>query len=187
MLSILPLGVFVGNATGEGNVEKVKRYISSAKKLCAVVCLTSGVGMYLLRRHFALMFTQDPAIVDYVSGILMICSIVFPFSNVVAILSAVARSIGKEKENMTYFVISVYIIGLPLCYFMGYPTGWGVYGMRVAYGISVVINAVLLFILMNSCNMVEQVLTICKRIREDQAANNKLIQDDPEYSLRKED
>ena len=168
-----PLGVLIGAAAGEGNIQKAKDYVRSALKMGTIVVAIMAVLLFLGSRPLALLFSDDAKIDDLVTKSLYLFCIMFPSSILQAILSAVARSIGKEEVGSGIFFVCIYLIGLPMCYYFGYPAGYGVLGIRFGYGIGITINAIALAVLVYKSNFTEQILAICKRVREEQVLTSK--------------
>jgi MATE family multidrug resistance protein len=144
VLYYFPLGIsttlnaFAGNAVGEGNVNKVRKLIRAAFGINACLVVVTGAIAFMFNKEIFTFFTDDEAIIDVVSEIMMIYIYILPFDFMQCLYGSYIRAIGKERVASLCFIICFYFIGLPLAYMFGNVMGYEVRGLWFGLGIGIV-------------------------------------------------
>ena len=161
------MATFISKAMGEKNIALAKGFLKNCLIAGNALILVMSLIIAIWSRGFAQIFTDDEELIWWVSVFLIFYSFTTVVDNTQTILSSTLRSAGKERISTLVFILSFYLIGLPLGLVLGFPMGLGVIGLtagsRIAQGIGVFIFSRMLLKL----DWGLQVHLITKRMAED--------------------
>ena len=106
----------IGNAVGEKNQEKAKRYLKSGVFCSFIAVLFIELAYGLLPKIVAEFYVDDPDTIDQVVTYMHIFLIQLPVDFVQMILASGLRGLGKEKAGTILMLIAYYMIAIPISY-----------------------------------------------------------------------
>jgi len=126
---ILSMNVFVGNAAGEGDIVKAKKYayIGLAMDLIVVTCL--DIFMFVYRKQIAGFYTTDPTVRVLIMDILLIYSFGMHFDLCCNSFANLLRTLGQDKFVLKAFFVSYYGVGLTCAIIASLWLGYGYHGV----------------------------------------------------------
>ncbi len=124
------LTTYIGNAIGESNLVKLKRFIESGLILSALLILIEAPIMFFFCDTISMIFTTDAQVLDITRTLLKMYGIATIADFTQLVMSSILRGIGKEHVACLIFVIGNYVIGLPTGFVIG-PICLGTYNWYV--------------------------------------------------------
>ena len=100
--------------------------------LIEVVMLIAAVVTILWSESIVRIFTSDPGVVPLATVFLKIAIIGFFMMGVCQVMFQCLNHVGDTVPPLVIFVVAVWLVELPLAYFLPEVTGLGVYGLRWA-------------------------------------------------------
>ncbi|KAK7919148.1 hypothetical protein WMY93_010432 [Mugilogobius chulae] len=135
---MIPLGlsaaasVRVGNALGAGNCDHAK-LSSKVPILCAVVSGgIVGALMIILRNYIGYLFTNELAIVERVSDVMLLYGFMHAADAVAGVSGGVLRGVGKQKIGAVCNLVGYYVIGVPVGVSLMFAAKMGIVGSKEA-------------------------------------------------------
>jgi len=167
---------FMGNAMGEGNIQKAKNFLKAGVMLSAI----SVVGLELFYIAFSgevsKFYTNDKEIIGEAVKLFHIYLLYYPPDFIQIIFSAGLRAIGKEKLGSIMFFVCYYIVAIPLAYVLCFKTSLRASGIVIGPMISIYILLIwILLVYYFGLNWEEQVQVIAEKLRND---NQDVMEDD---------
>ena len=148
MMTLIPLGLnstlttYIGNAIGESNIIKLKRFIESGLILSGVLILIECPILYFFCDKFAQIFTRDPSVLVLTKTLLEMYAFGAIADFIQLVMSSILRGIGKEKIACLIFVAGNYMIGLPAGFVLGTILQGYTKGMFTGILMGMVFNAI---------------------------------------------
>jgi MATE family multidrug resistance protein len=121
-LFMLPLGfayagsTLVGNAVGEDNIHKAKRFAFVIAILCSSVNLCVILFVLLIRHQIAEIYTSEKVLEGIVADNMKYMCLTMFFDGFQGGMAGSIRAIGKQIYASVSNFIAYYIIALPCCY-----------------------------------------------------------------------
>jgi MATE family multidrug resistance protein len=157
LLMILPLlaisqasGVLVSRAMGAKRPQDVKHYGNYAIILgviiSSLICLIFLLSPHRLTSLFV--NTNIPENINIVKlsiTLLIIAAISQVIDGVRNVLTGALRGLYDTQFPMKISFLSLWVIGLPLAYILAFPLHLGIVGLSLAFTVSVVVGAVILY------------------------------------------
>ncbi len=113
--------VIIGKAVGEGDMAKVKRYSNRLQKMFLVIGICSGIFLFFLRIPVLSLYNLEPETMKMANTFLIILSIVdVGMSYQMPTNSGIIRGGGNAMFVVKMDLISIYLIVLPLSFFMAF-------------------------------------------------------------------
>lgn len=113
--------VIIGKAVGEGDMAKVKRYSNRLQKLFLVIGICSGIFLFFLRIPVLSLYNLNPETMKMANTFLIILSIVdVGMSYQMPTNNGIIRGGGNAMFVVKMDLISIYLIVLPLSFFMAF-------------------------------------------------------------------
>ena len=132
----LTLNTFTGNSIGEKNINKTKAFFFSGLIINSIYVLFGGIFIYLFREPVVHFFSIDKTINQIAEKICLLYIVLLPADSFQVILSAYVRAIGKERLGSLGFVVSFYLIGLPIAFLLGSIYEYTVEGLWIGLGVA---------------------------------------------------
>ncbi|KAK3502605.1 mate-domain-containing protein [Neurospora crassa] len=142
----IPFPLSIAGSTRVANLIGAK--LVDAAKTSAKVTIVGGVivGLFnvtllsVFRNQIALLFTQDPEVIELVAQTLPVCAIMQLFDGMAAVSHGLLRGIGRQEIGGYVNLIAYYVVALPLSFGLGFSLGWGLVGlwMGVTFGLLLV-------------------------------------------------
>ncbi|XP_033754806.1 multidrug and toxin extrusion protein 2-like [Pecten maximus] len=149
---MIPLGlsvassVCVGNQLGANEPKKAATAARVAILLSFVVSVIIALLTLAVNGVLPLIFTDDPAVVDLASKLLMVSALFELFNCAQGSLCGVIRGVGNQIFGAVTNFISYYVVALPICIPMLLLTDIGVYGAWWGVIVSSALQAVTYFL-----------------------------------------
>lgn len=178
------LSSFVGNAMGEANPKKARRFIKMGILLdCVLICC-----MWLLlgtqSAYMSLIFSDNEHVQKYTEGLLLFFMTITPFDNLQNVLGGVLRSIGKEKQSTKLYLFTYYPLAIPLSIIFAHYLKWRVYGLYAAMLIAKGLNTVGSIYFLCTASLSEQIEFVVQRVQENKEKISPGLLDKSESALR---
>lgn len=161
------LSTFAAKSMGERNPIRAKEYTTTGIIFFCSISIVESLILIFAGNYLGSIFTNDPDISSHVVNVLLIYAWTNFFDVIQFCMSGVVRSIGKEKLNTCVFLISFYVVGVPLCYIFGIPMGWGIVGIAWGNRMAQFINLFAFSYIVYSLDWDGQCLIISERMKSD--------------------
>jgi len=135
-------GVLVGQNLGARQPERAERTGWLAVGLVGGFMLIASVAILLWPEGIIRIFTTEPGLVEIASVFLRIATAGFLVAGVVVVLQQSILGAGDTVPPMIVGLVTVWVVQLPLAFFLSRFTNLGVYGVRWAIVAGMVVGAV---------------------------------------------
>ena len=139
----------VGNQKGLGNFMDLRRIAISNFLLIIVIMSFFSVLFILLKDELPLLFTTDKEVIQIASGLLVLVGVFQISDGLQAVVLAALRGLQDVKTPTVITFISYWIIGFPICYYLGLKTEFQTFGIWIGLLISLTVSAFLLLLRFN--------------------------------------
>lgn len=132
---MVPLGISsaaavrVGHAAGRGQPQGAALSGWAAILMGAVFMGTAGLCLWFLPRWIIAIYSADAAVTALGAGLLHIAALFQLFDGLQVVTTGALRGLGDTRTPMLAHLAGYWIIGLPICYVLAFPFGWGVRGI----------------------------------------------------------
>jgi MATE family multidrug resistance protein len=150
---MIPLGIsvaassLVGNAIGANNM----KFAKELSNLCLITLLMCDViispTILFGSRHFIKLFTTDVKVIQTCSNIVPVIAVFTIFDGVQAVGSGIIRGAGKQSIGAITNIISYYLFGIPLAWFLCFHMSLKVNGLFLGISTGPIIQAIAMCIL----------------------------------------
>jgi MATE family multidrug resistance protein len=144
----VPFGVGISSANRVGNAlgaQRPQQAEMAAKTALVAACLVASVNasvLFLFRRRWAYLFTEDEEVVQMVGGVLPVVAVFIFGDNVAGIADGVLNGQGRQHVGAWFNLVAYYVTSLPLGFFLCFRLNWGLQGIWVALMVSLLVVAV---------------------------------------------
>ncbi len=135
-------GVLAGQNLGAGQPERAERGGWLAIGLVEGITVIGSVAILLWAESIVHIFSTEPGLVAIASTFLRIGVIGYLGLGVVSVLWQCINGVGDTMPPMLISVIGMWVVQIPLAFFLSRVTTLGVYGIRWAIVINFVVGAV---------------------------------------------
>ncbi|MBI4296513.1 MAG: MATE family efflux transporter [Chloroflexi bacterium] len=135
-------GVLVGQNLGARQPERAQQSGWYGATIVQGFMLVCSAALLFFAERVVAVFNPDPALMDMGSAFLRIASVSYLVMGGSAIFSQCIAGAGETVWPMLIGIIAVWVIQLPLAYYLSH-TGLGVYGIRWAIVAGMVVTAVI--------------------------------------------
>ena len=125
-------GVLVGQNMGAGQPEQAERSGWIATGLVEGTMLIGAVVTFLWSENIVRIFNSDPELVALASTFLKIAIASFFVMGICAVIFNCLNHAGDTLPPLLIFVVAVWLVELPMAYFLPKVTNLGVYAVRWA-------------------------------------------------------
>ena len=125
-------GVLAGQNLGSGQPERAARSGWLAMGLVEVGMVIGSVAILLWAESLVRVFNPEPGLVEITSNFLRIATAGFLFFGVAIVVLQCLNGAGDTIPTMIVALIMMWVVQLPLAYFLPQITDLGVYGVRWA-------------------------------------------------------
>jgi len=137
------LSTFVGQNIGANKTERIRTGLISTIRMAGIVTIVTTIVIVLWGNLIMGMFTRDPEVIKIGGQYLTIVSIFYFLFTLMFIYNGVMRGAGDTFIPMFFSLISLWIIRIPLAYFLSgkigsqgiwwaIPAGWFI-GMTLSF------------------------------------------------------
>ena len=117
------LSTFVGQNIGASKTNRVRAGLISTIKMSGIVTIVTTIFIVLYGHFLMSMFTKDPEVIRIGDQYLTIVSIFYFLFTLMFIYNAVMRGAGDTLIPMFFSLFSLWIIRIPLAYFLSAKIG----------------------------------------------------------------
>ncbi len=133
-------GVLVGQNLGAGKPERAERGVWLAVALVEAIMVTVSVVMVIWAVSIVRVFNSDPEYVEIASTFLRIAVAGYIVIGFMVVLMSALQGAGDTVPGMIINIVIMWAISLPLAYFLPKFTGVGVYGVRWAMVVGMLVG-----------------------------------------------
>ncbi len=141
--------VRVGNQKGLKNYVELRRIAFSNFLLILIIMFSFSIGFILLKDILPWMFTDNLEVIKIASGLLIIAGLFQLSDGLQAVILGGLRGLQDVKWPSILSFISYWIIGFPICYFLGDENALGTLGIWIGLLTALTCSAIMLFIRFN--------------------------------------
>ena len=128
------LTIIIGQNLGAGRIDRAMQAARKGIGLMFCLLLASSVLLYLLRRGLMGAFTPDVETIDEGINFLRIVSLAIPFFGIFRGVGAIYEGSGHTVPAMILGLSRLWVLRLPLCYWLGLH--WGLQASGVWWGMA---------------------------------------------------
>ena len=139
----------VGNQKGLKNYVELRRIAFSNFLLILIIMFTFSIGFMLLKDVLPWMFTDNLEVVTMASSLLIIAGLFQLSDGLQAVILGGLRGLQDVKWPSILSFIAYWIIGFPICYYLGREDVLGTLGIWIGLLIALTSSAVMLFFRFN--------------------------------------
>jgi putative MATE family efflux protein len=150
MLSLMPgfgyataATTLVAQALGAGKVRQAEQATWFAMRSCVVQMSIAAFLFAVFSEPLMRIFTSDPVVIKLGSEVLRIIAFNQPFIAITNVLAGGLRGAGDTRFPMITSTIGVWLVRLPLGWFLGIPLGLGLHGIYMVYVLDAATRAAL--------------------------------------------
>jgi putative MATE family efflux protein len=133
----------VGQNIGAGKFERAARGGWQAAALAAAWTGFVGLAFFVFARPLMATFIADAAVIAHGVEFLCITALGLPFLGLGLALSGALQGAGNTVSPFRYSLVSQFLVGLPLAYFLAFPCGWQTTGLWIGFTVSLVVRGAL--------------------------------------------
>lgn len=133
----------VANYVGQSDWDNAQRAARAGKHILLGLASLSSFMIFCFARPLIHIFTTDTQ-VSHIALSLIPLLILYQFADALQICYAnVLRGTGRVLSMMRTALISYLAINIPAAYLLGFPMGWGIHGIFLAFSLGLVTAAIL--------------------------------------------
>jgi MATE family multidrug resistance protein len=136
----------VGNQKGLKNYKELRRIVMSVFFLMMIIDVFFAVGFIALKDVLPLAYIEDAAVLEIASTLLIVAGLFQISDGVQVVFLGALRGLQDVKVPMVITFISFWIIGFPLCYYLGLKTELGALGIWIGLLVGLTASAIMLYL-----------------------------------------
>lgn len=125
----LSMSVFVGNAAGEGNLNKAKKYAYVGLTMNLTLITILDILMFLSRDMIALFYTEEENVRALIASMLTFYFFGMHGDLGCNTLAFLLRTLGQDRYVLKCYLFSYYGVGVTVSVMTGLVMGFGYYGV----------------------------------------------------------
>ena len=141
--------VRVGNQKGLKNYVELRRIAYSNFLLILIIMFTFSIGFMLLKDILPWVFTTNLEVVNIASSLLIIAGLFQLSDGLQAVILGGLRGLQDVKIPSIISFIAYWIIGFPICFYLGKEEAFGALGIWIGLLTSLTCSAIMLFLRFN--------------------------------------
>jgi len=141
---MVPLGISaaaavrVGQARGRGNPAGAAHAGWTAIAMGTIFMAASATTLLLIPRAIVRLFTPDADVIQTGASLLFVAAFFQLFDAIQVVATGALRGAGETRIPMFAAIVCYWLLGLPLGYYLAFPTGWGAVGLWVGLSASLI-------------------------------------------------
>ncbi|MGD1821983.1 MAG: MATE family efflux transporter [Pleomorphochaeta sp.] len=147
----------VAQALGARKVNLAKKFAKSSIFLGTLTMSIAGIFLYIFSTQLVGFFTNDEQVVLLGSTLLRIVAVCEPFFGMTMMVFGVLRGAGDTKRPFFISIIGMWVIRLPLAYFLVNYSEYGLNGAWIAMTIDLIIRGIISFAIFKRGNFYKQI------------------------------
>ncbi len=141
--------VRVGHAVGRGDAEGTRRAGLAALALATGFMATMTVLVALSRHHIPWLFLGETApdadaTATLTATLLLLGASFFIADGIQTVAAGALRGLNDTRIPLIFAALCFWGVGFAVCYVLGFPAGWGAFGIWIGLSLSVMLYAVLM-------------------------------------------
>ncbi len=139
----------VGNQKGLGDFVNLRRIAISNFMLIVLLMTIFSILFMVFKHSLPVLFVDNEEVILLASNLLIIVGVFQISDGLQAVVLASLRGLQDVKVPTIITFISYWIIGFPICYYLGLKTEFRTFGIWIGLLISLTVSAILLLIRFN--------------------------------------
>ncbi len=139
----------VGNQKGLKNYVELRRIAFSNFLLILIIMFTFSIGFMVFKDVLPLMFTDNLEVIKMASSLLIIAGLFQLSDGLQAVILGGLRGLQDVNVPSGLTFIAYWIIGFPVCYYLGRTAGFGTFGIWIGLLTALTSSALMLFLRFN--------------------------------------
>jgi MATE family multidrug resistance protein len=139
----------VGNQKGLRKFKELRRIAFSNFFLILIIMSTFTVGFMVFKDALPLLFTDNIEVIKMASSLLIIAGLFQLSDGLQAVILGGLRGLQDVNVPSLLTFIAYWIIGFPVCYYLGSIAGFGTFGIWIGLLIALTCSAIMLFFRFN--------------------------------------
>jgi putative MATE family efflux protein len=140
------LSTFVGQNIGANKLERVKSGLFATFIMTSVVTLFISAVIILFRDYLMRMFTDDPAVIEMGKDYLLVIGAFYILFSTMFVINGVLRGAGDTLVPMFISLFSLWLIRIPVAYFLSMNSSLGVHGIWLSIPIGWTVGLILYYL-----------------------------------------
>lgn len=125
----LALSTFVGQNLGANKPERVKAGFLATIYISGAITLAISILILVFNRFLMMMFTNDPVVVELGRSYLLVIGCSYILFSTMFVINGVLRGAGDTLIPMFITLFSLWVIRIPVAYFLGKNPTVGIHGV----------------------------------------------------------
>ncbi len=123
------LSTFVGQNLGANRPDRVKTGLRATLMMTSIISISISLITVLFGRYLMRMFTTDPVVIRMGGDYLMIIGSTYLLFSTMFVINGLLRGAGDTLVSMFISLFSLWVIRIPVAYFLSKNTSLGVLGI----------------------------------------------------------
>ncbi|MDO6738563.1 MATE family efflux transporter [Wenyingzhuangia sp. 2_MG-2023] len=136
----------VANQKGLKDYFNLKRIAVSTIWLMIIIAIIAAIGFMSLRAYLPWIYIDDKEVADIASKLLIIAGLFQISDGIQVVVLGALRGLQDMVIPMWLVFISYWIIGFPVCYYLGILTDLGTFGIWIGLLVGLTVSSILLFL-----------------------------------------
>lgn len=137
------MSIRVSHFLGQKDLQAVSRQASDGFRLALFLAACISLPVLLFRHQIGMLFSDSVEVQEGVAGLILIL-IVYQVGDALQYSYANAlRGIACVRPMVTYAFIAYFVVSLPLGYVLGFPVGFGLYGIWAAFPVGLTVAGIM--------------------------------------------
>ena len=139
----------VGNQKGLKNYKELRHIAFSNFLLILIIMFSFSIGFIIFKDVLPLMFTDNLEVIKIASSLLIIAGLFQLSDGLQAVILGGLRGLQDVNVPSLLTFIAYWIIGFPVCYYLGRIAGFGTFGIWIGLLTALTCSAIMLFFRFN--------------------------------------
>lgn len=136
----------VGNQKGLKDYYNLKRIAISNVFLMIIISIIAAIGFMSLRTYLPWIYIDDENVVNIAAKLLIIAGLFQISDGIQVVVLGALRGLQDMYVPMWLVFVSYWIIGFPVCYYLGLKTDLGTFGVWIGLLVGLTVSATLLYL-----------------------------------------
>ncbi len=134
----------VGQSLGSKDPEKAERSGWEGTKLSLITMTSTGLLIILLSEPISRLFASDPTVISLSVDWIMLLALAMPAIGIHFTMAGGLQGAGDTRWPLYVSFIGLYLVRLPLAYFLGFMTPLGVHGVWLSMALEYYVRAAII-------------------------------------------
>ncbi len=132
-----------GQNAGVRKYCRVEDTVKSAIKMLSIFMIIVAGILIAFPEMFMRLFTEDPKVISIGATYLRIVPLGFIFAAIGSSITSAFQGMGKGTPPLIFQITRLFIVGIPLAYYLAFIAGWGLKGIWWSFVIAGLVTAVI--------------------------------------------